>query len=97
MTMKLHELLDRVVDRATFLDFVQALIEDREDEVQKEREQPSSPCGSGANGWQNGTIEAFLDASLRWAEDSSDNEDGLPEQPSWQAFADFLYCGKIYE
>lgn len=95
--MELHECLDRVVDRATFLAFVQVLVEDREDEVAKERERPSSPYGHGANGWQNGTIEAFLDAALRWAESSLDREEGLPLQPSWKAFADFLYCGKLYE
>lgn len=95
--MGLHELLDRVTDQATFLAYVRALIEDREDEVKKERERSSSPYGSGANGWQNGTIEAFLDAALRWAEDSLESEEGLPQQPSWKAFADFLYCGKIYE
>src|ERR1700680_1477541 len=97
MSMGLHDYLDLVVDQATFLNFVQALIADREDEVGKERERPSSPYGPGANGWENGTIESFLFAALRWAEDSNDRKDGLPEQPSWKAFATFLYCGKIYE
>jgi hypothetical protein len=90
--VELHDYLDRVQDRATFLNFVEALVQDRE-EVARERETPSSPYGPGAKGWENGTIEGFLDAALRWAEDSGE----LPKKPSWKAFAEFLYCGKIYE
>jgi hypothetical protein len=91
--VELHDYLDRVQDQATFLDFVEALVQDREEEVARERETPSSPYGPGAKGWENGTIEGFLFAALRWAEDSGE----LPEEPSWKAFADFLYGGKIYE
>ena len=92
------ELLDQVNDRESFLAFVRALIADRVDEVEKERIQPSSPWGPGANGWENGTIETFLDAAVRWAEDSNMGQiQGLPEGASWRAFAVFLYCGKIYE
>jgi hypothetical protein len=95
--MELHDYLDRVVDRTTFLDFVEALVDDRQDEVAKEKDRPSNPHGPGASRWQNGTIEDFLFAALRWADDEEDEEEGLPEQPTWRAFATFLYCGKIYE
>jgi hypothetical protein len=86
-------LLDQVANRESFLDFVKALAADRAGEVAKERENPSNPWSSGANGWQNGTIETFLDAAIAWAVDSQ----RLPDEPSWRAFATFLYCGKIYE
>jgi hypothetical protein len=69
----LHEYLDRVQDRASFLDFVRALIDDREEEVAQEREKPSNLSGS----WENGTIEDFLFAALRWADDSEGQEEGL--------------------
>jgi hypothetical protein len=95
--VNLHDHLDKVVDRGTFLIFVQALIDDRLGEVAKEKEKPYDPYGPGANGWENGKIEDFLFAALRWEEDSLDREGGLPQQPSWHAFAAFLYCGKIYE
>lgn len=92
------DLLDQVVDRESFLAFVRALIADRVDEVEKERVQPSSPWGPGANGWENGTIEQYLFAALRWAEATRMGEtQGLPADPSWRAFAVLLYCGKIYE
>ncbi len=95
--MELHELLDAVEDQRSFLEFVKALIADREDEVAKERLSPSSPYGAGANGWENGTIEAFLEAATAWAEDSNFGQNqGLSDNP-WRRFAVFLYCGKIYE
>ena len=97
MAGKLHEKLEAVVDRDSFLTFVKALITDREDEIMKEKEHPSSPFGAGANGWENGTIESYLEAAVSWAEDSRGQPLGLPEEPSWKAFATFLYCGKIYE
>ena len=63
------DLLEQVTDRESFLAFVRALAADREDEVAKEQVQPSSPYGPGANGWENATIEAFLEAALAWAHD----------------------------
>lgn len=93
----LDEKLESVVDRESFLDFVRALVADREDEVTKERESPSDPYGPGANGWENGTIENFLDAALAWTEDWIGRDGELPSEPSWKSFARFLYAGKYYE
>lgn len=95
--MDLHEHLERVADRDTFLGFVRALAEDRAEEVRKEREKPSGTYGPGANGWESVTIEDYLGAALAWAADSVGRAGGLPEEPSWKAFATFLYCGKVYE
>ena len=90
--------LNAVKDQETFLFFVRKLIEDREDEVRKEEIKPSSPYGPGANGWENGTIEAFLDAAASWAEATDfGNSQGAPADNLWQRFARFLYLGKIYE
>ncbi|HEX8220489.1 MAG TPA: hypothetical protein VF914_14930 [Chloroflexia bacterium] len=96
--MELYDLLEQVRDRGSFFVFVRALVEDWEDEVQKEKLSPSSPYGPGANGWENGTIGAYLEAALRWAETTQMGQtQGLPREPSWKAFAHFLCCGKIYE
>lgn len=97
--MSLFDQAKHVTDRESFFTFVQSLINDRVDEVTKENVHPSSPWGPGANGWENGTIEAFLDAALRWAEASQDREelDGLTRDPSWRSFAMFLFRGKVYE
>ena len=90
---ELDRLLDNVTDANSFLRFVEALVADREDELAKEKENPSNPFGPGANGWEHGTIESYLGAAVSWAEDSQ----GLPEEPSWRALAQFLYSGKSYE
>lgn len=75
---------------------------DREAVVEAERQNPTDPRVLGlvpdAGGWYNFTIESYLEAAVRWADDSGVGESrGLPPGPSWRAFAAFLLCGKIYE
>lgn len=98
MSSDLIQKLDAVCDEESFVEFVFALATDRQDEVRKEKKCPSSPYCAGANGWQNGTIEAFLERAGSWAEGS---KYGLPlyEKPQnpWKRCADILYAGKIYE
>ena len=89
---------DSVCDQASFFAFLRALIADRTAAVVSERGNPSSPVEPDAGGWQNTTIESFLDGALSWAEDTDmGTSQGLPFEPSWRTFAVFLYCGKIYE
>ncbi len=57
----LKALADQVVDEATLREFMIALADDWDDEREKEKVSPSSPYGPGANGWENGTISAFLE------------------------------------
>lgn len=98
MNSQLQAILDSVTDEQSFLRFLQALAEDWEDEQQKELANPSPPYCTGANGWENGTIGAFLDAAFQWGDSSSD---GLRfyEKPSnpWKRAAEILYMGKLYE
>jgi hypothetical protein len=98
MNDDLQKLFDAVTDESSFIRFLRALAEDREDAINKEKLNPSSPYGSGANGWENGTIEAFLECASAWGEAS---RYGLqhykkPENP-WKRCADIIYMGKIYE
>ena len=94
----LSQKLEQVKDRESFFDFVRALIEDRKEEVIQERQIPGSPYGPGANGWENITIESFLEAALSWAEATQMGQtQGLAAEPSWRGFAVFLYSGKIYK
>lgn len=90
---------DAVHDRTSFLNFVSALAANRLASVAVEAETPGSPYGPAAFGWENITIESFLEAAVSWADDTGTDEghNGLPVEPSWHAFAVFLYCGKIYE
>jgi hypothetical protein len=98
MTVDLSNMADEVCDEASFLAFLEALAADKEDEQQKELAKPDSPYGSGANGWENGTIDSFLEAAASWGVASIN---GLkfykkPDNP-WCRAAQILYMGKIYE
>lgn len=96
--MNVADALETVKDRHSFLTFARLLAADRADEVEKEKSSPSSPYGRGANGWENGTIEAFLDAACSWAESTDFGlSQELKTDNPWKQFAVFLYCGKVYE
>ena len=93
---------EQVHDRESFLAFVRALVLDREAAVEAEARRPTDPHVLGlvpdAGGWYNFTIESYLDAALRWAESTGMGESqGRTIGPSWEAFAAFLSCGKVYE
>lgn len=62
MSHELKRVLDAVCDEESFVCFLEALAADHADEVEKENCNPSPPYNPGANGWENGTIEAFLEA-----------------------------------
>ena len=98
MSDRLEELLEAVSDETSFVAFVTALAEDWEDERTKEKSKPSSPYGPGANGWENGTIGAFLERSAAWAEDTRAGTAfyQVPTNP-WRRCADILHAGKFYE
>lgn len=81
--VQLHDRLEAVTDEATFLDFVRALAADRQ---------------LDAEGWENDSIDGFLESASSWAEDSNFGaRQGLSSASLWKKFAVFLYCGKIYE
>jgi hypothetical protein len=93
-----HELLETVADEASFLKFVAALRQDRETEVAAQKTTNVDPFGRGPTGWENHTIEDFLEAASSWAEDSDfGKSQGLTDENLWKKFAVFLYCGRIYE
>lgn len=96
--MELHEQLERVTDQESFVVFVRALAQDRVTATESEAKNPAPPYGADAGGWENKSIEAFLEAALAWAEDSNFGAtQGLTTASLWRKFAMFLYCGKIYE
>jgi hypothetical protein len=97
MVGDLETKLESVCDEESFLVFVSALAADRADEQRKEIDSPSSPFGSGANGWANISIEAFLESAVAWATASKrSSKDGAPKNP-WKRCAEILYAGKGYE
>ncbi len=98
MSNDLESLRDAVCDEDSFVRFLEALAANRAEEVENEGRKPSSPYGPGVNGWENGTIEAFLECASAWARAS---RNGLqfyikPDNP-WKRCADIIFMGKIYE
>lgn len=90
-----EELLDGVVDRDSFIAFVEALAAGRQQAEKLEREDPVRYQLGGAKNWENGDISSFLYAALDYF---SEKPFHRPEEvPSWKMLADFLYCGKIIE
>lgn len=98
MTTDLFELEKEVHDEASFLVFVEALMKDKIEEGQKEKAHPSSPFSPGANGWENGTIAAFLEAAIAWARDTAKGTPSYkkPDNP-WRRCAQILHAGKFCE
>jgi hypothetical protein len=68
---------------------------DWNDERSKEAVAPSAPYGPGANGWENGTIGAFLERAAAWAE-ASQRGTSFHESPSnpWRRCAHILLAAK---
>lgn len=98
MNKELHELIDEVDDEKTFLTFVDALLKDRIAEINAQKNKQIDDCGRGPLGWENHTIEDFLEAAQAWAESTNVGAtQNLAEASPWRRFAAFLYCGKIYE
>jgi hypothetical protein len=75
-------LLERVVDRDTFLRFVRAL---------------AASQNSGGVNWAYERAGDYLEAAAAWADDAQLVGGGLAMQASWRGMAEFLYAGAIYE
>lgn len=88
MRINMIEVLDKVHDEETFLEFVRLL---------------STDCkkhnSNYSHDWANSSIESYLESALAWAEDSQfgKSQDATLVKNHWKRFAMFLYAGKIYE
>ena len=90
-----HRLLEQVDGPYSFLKFRRRASR-RPDSVRKLDSSPT-PYGAAA-GWENTTIEDFIESAAAWARDSQFGQtQGLGTANPWRIFATFLYCGKIYE
>ncbi|AHC36061.1 MULTISPECIES: hypothetical protein [unclassified Pseudomonas] len=98
MSINLDELLKTVDDEQSFIGFIEALGMDFAEERLLEETSPSSPYGPGALGWENGSIDNFLDAAAAWATASSRSSLVSASRSNvWQRCAAILLAGKFYE
>ena len=97
MYIKPEDLVEKVVDEKSFLQFIEALSIDWETERAIEEKSPSSPYGSGALGWENGTIGAFLEAASACGFSHLNDKGHSQDSNPWQRAAEILLAGKFYE
>lgn len=86
-----------VTDERSFLAFAALLHDDLRASMERERSSPSNPYGPAAGGWENITLDAFLDGAIDWAESSKNTCRTAGMANPWQFFAYFLLAGKTYE
>lgn len=86
--------LEQVDSRATFFDFVAALRASLAASAAAEAAAPSSAFAPDAFGWENPDLAGFLEALEAGGRSQGDR---IPAEPSWRAFAELLWIGKIYE
>ena len=98
MEVDLFSLSKKVHDEESFIEFLRVLMKDREREIAQEKQNPSSPYEAGALGWQNQTIEDYLESAIAWAEATPESTEhySRPENP-WTRAAQILHAGKTYE
>src|SRR5450755_4558618 len=83
-----------VADERAFIQLLQMMALDRQDEQQKELARPSSPYSAGANGWENCSIGAFLGAAAAWAEATSRTANlGAEASDAWRRAAMIVVAG----
>ncbi|WBL78441.1 hypothetical protein I3J27_36835 [Bradyrhizobium xenonodulans] len=98
MVHDLVSLADAVSDEQSFIRLLQRMAFDRKDEQQKGLAAPSSPYEPGANGWENGSIEAFLEAAAAWAEATQDTSSLEAKAANiWRRAAQIIVAGAFYE
>jgi hypothetical protein len=96
-----HDLISAaevVADEGAFIRLLQMMAVDRHNEEQKELARPSSPFSAGANGWENCSIETFLEAAAAWGEDTSRTaKPGAEASDVWRRAAMIVVAGAFYE
>jgi hypothetical protein len=96
MQVNLIKMAESVQTEADFLRFAKALLANWEDEEAPPKADPESRFGPSPNGWENGSIGAFLSGMIRWAEDV-DHSQRYDARPDWSLFAFMLLAGSRYE
>lgn len=98
MSINIDELLKTVNDEQSFIAFIEALGMDFAEERLLEETSASSPYGPGALGWENGSIDTFLNGAAAWATASSRSSPVSASRSNvWQRCAAILLAGKFYE
>ncbi|TQV82234.1 DUF7660 family protein [Denitrobaculum tricleocarpae] len=93
----LNDIEAAVNDEASFINFLNALAADWEEDQRKESLRPSSPYDAGANGWENVSAGDFLEAASAWARSTGGRAENDADKNPWRRAAEILHAGKFYE
>ena len=88
-----EDALDLVTTREQFQAFLRILLVDLRAEQAEDVATPAGGYRLRLRGWENLTLEQFLDGMLAWSEDAP----GRSQAPSWHEFGQLLLAGKSYE
>jgi hypothetical protein len=84
--LSLNEQLEKVRSKEDLAEFITALCSD---------------LRTNARGWENATLERFLDAAQAWIRDMDgyyrNSGQEPPDVPSWRTFAEILSAARSYE
>jgi hypothetical protein len=95
---KLDAALAKVCDEKSFIDFLKVLSDDWFDDEAKSASLKVAPYGPSPNGWENGTIGNFLEASAACGTDGLNEADGHQSvAEAWHRAARIILGGKHYE
>lgn len=97
MHMDPNDQVEHVKDEASFIEFLNVLAKDKEAEDLIEETNPSPPYGPGALGWENGTIQMFLEAASACGKSCLKKGGVAPGKNPWRVCAEILLRGKYYE
>ena len=90
--MDLTDLAAAVATRSDLAQFVRVLLADCRENAAAEASTPSGPWTSATAGWENPTLDRFLEALAGYA------DEGQGDQPAtWRTFAELLAAAKVYE
>lgn len=92
---QLARLAKAVHDEASFLGFLGAMTTELRERTRVVTSSEASPYDRGALGWENVTLDDFLDAAMAWATDTSTTEP--PTANPWGRVAAIMLAGKGYE
>lgn len=86
--------LSEVVDKDTFVHFLNILRDDLKLSEEHEARTTSPPFGPNAFGWENITLYDYLEACAAY---TGDAQFSAPHRTTWKTLAQIMLAGKHYE
>lgn len=89
-----EDYLNEVVDKDTFVHFLNILRDDLKLTEEHEARNPSTPFGPNPFGWENIKLYDFLEACAAYTGDAQFSD---RHRTTWKTLAQIMLAGKYYE